>query len=85
MLVNKNPLKKKKINQIIFAKSGMWILQKWRKSSSLSQLSMTDAKDIEDTFLYKLSRAPVNLLFIKAIYIYLYAKRAWDGLKISFF
>ena len=43
-----------------FSLKGMWILQKWRKSSSLQQLSMTDAKEIEDTFLFKLSRAPVK-------------------------
>lgn len=39
----------------------MWILQKWRKSSSLQQLSMTDAKEIEETFLFRLSRAPVTI------------------------
>lgn len=37
----------------------MWILKKWRKSISLQQLSMTDAKEIEDTYLYKLSKTPV--------------------------
>jgi hypothetical protein len=35
--------------------AGMWFLKKWRKSKCLLQLSMTDAKNIEDTALYKLS------------------------------
>lgn len=40
--------------------AGIWILQKWRKSKCLTQLSMTDSKMIEDTFLYKLSISKVN-------------------------
>lgn len=40
-------------NQLFNA--GMWFLKKWRKSVSLTQLSMSDAKDVEDTCLYKLS------------------------------
>ena len=35
--------------------AGMWFLKKWRKSKCLLQLSMTDAKNIEDTAIYKLS------------------------------
>jgi len=37
--------------------AGMWFLKKWRKSKCLLQLSMTDAKDTEQTALYKLSQA----------------------------
>ena len=35
--------------------TGMWFLKQWKKSKSLSQLLMTDSKNLEDTFLYKLS------------------------------
>lgn len=35
--------------------TGMWFLSKWKKSESLTQLSMADSKNIEDSFLYKLS------------------------------
>lgn len=35
--------------------AGIWILQKWKKSRSLLQLSMSDSKNIEETFLYKLT------------------------------
>lgn len=35
--------------------TGMWIMKRWKKSVSLSQLSMTDSPNLEDTFLYKLS------------------------------
>jgi hypothetical protein len=35
--------------------AGMWIMKKWKRSKSLTQLSMTDASKLEDTFLYKLS------------------------------
>lgn len=37
--------------------AGMWVLKKWRKSKCLQQLSMTDAKNMEDTCIYKLSCA----------------------------
>lgn len=36
--------------------AGMWVLKNWTKSASLKQLSMTDAPNFEDTFLYKLSK-----------------------------
>ena len=35
--------------------AGMWFLKKWRKSKCLTQLSMTDAKNMDETALYKLS------------------------------
>ncbi|XP_059089029.1 LOW QUALITY PROTEIN: protein FAM135A-like [Tigriopus californicus] len=34
---------------------GMWVMQKWKKSGSLHQLSLKDAQDIRQTFLYRLS------------------------------
>ncbi|CAL1271736.1 unnamed protein product [Larinioides sclopetarius] len=37
---------------------GMWFMQKWKKSGSLLQLSMKDASDLRQTFLYKLSQKP---------------------------
>ena len=36
--------------------AGMWVLKKWRKSHCLTQLSMTDEKDLEKTFLFELSK-----------------------------
>ena len=44
--------------------AGIWILQKWRKSQCLTQLSMADSKMIEDTFLYKLSLSKVDSIKI---------------------
>lgn len=35
--------------------AGMWFLKKWKNSQSLTQMSMTDASEIEETCLYKLS------------------------------
>uniref|UniRef100_A0A146MGZ2 Protein FAM135A n=6 Tax=Lygus hesperus TaxID=30085 RepID=A0A146MGZ2_LYGHE len=35
---------------------GMWFMQKWKKSGSLLQLSLRDAADVRDTFLYRLSQ-----------------------------
>lgn len=32
--------------------AGMWLLKKWRNSKCLTQLSMSDAKNPEDTYLY---------------------------------
>ena len=36
--------------------AGMWILKKWKKSTALSQLGMTDNKDLEKTALFELSK-----------------------------
>ena len=37
--------------------AGMWILKKWRKSTCLTQLSMSDSKELEKTALYELSKS----------------------------
>jgi hypothetical protein len=37
---------------------GIWIMQKWKKSGSLLQLSLKDNQDLYKTFLYKLSTKP---------------------------
>ena len=37
--------------------TGMWFLKKWKRSKSLSQLEMSDNKDITKTVIYKLSEA----------------------------
>jgi pimeloyl-ACP methyl ester carboxylesterase len=38
--------------------AGMWFLKKWKKSLSLTQLSLADTANPEDSFLFKLSMAP---------------------------
>jgi hypothetical protein len=38
--------------------AGMWVMKNWRKSKSLTQLSMTDQTVQEETFLYQLSQMP---------------------------
>lgn len=35
--------------------TGMWLLKKWRNSKCLTQLSMTDTKQAEDTCLFRLT------------------------------
>lgn len=50
--------------KIIFA--GMWFMQKWKKSGSLLQLSLRDASDVRDTFLYRLSQK-CNLVNFKNV------------------
>ncbi|CAF3151214.1 unnamed protein product [Rotaria socialis] len=45
---------------------GMWLMQKWKKSSSLSQMSFSDHIDPKQTYLYKLSKQPC-LEFFKNI------------------
>lgn len=37
-------------------KMGLWAFQAWKKQKSIEQLSMKDAVNIEDTFMYKLSQ-----------------------------
>ena len=38
--------------------AGMWVVRKWYQSKSLLQLSLKDATDVRDCFLYHLSEAP---------------------------
>lgn len=49
-------------NKIIEA--GMWFLKKWRKSQSLTQLSLADATNPEDAYVYQLSTKPVFFLSV---------------------
>lgn len=35
--------------------AGMWLLRQWKKSKCLAQLTMSDAKDPKETYLYQLS------------------------------
>lgn len=41
---------------LIFPLSGLWFMQKWKKSGSLLQLTCRDHSDPRQTFLYKLSK-----------------------------
>ncbi|KAG5443286.1 Protein fam135a [Clonorchis sinensis] len=34
---------------------GMWVMQKWKKSESLSQLRLRDDPDLRQTYMYKLN------------------------------
>lgn len=45
---------------------GIWIMQKWKKSGSLLQLSLKDNQELYKTFLYKLSTKP-SLEYFKHI------------------
>lgn len=35
--------------------TGMWLMNKWKKSTSMTQLRMADANRLEDCYLYRLS------------------------------
>lgn len=39
--------------------AGFWLLKKWKNSQSLNELSMSDSSKVEDSYLYKLSKAKV--------------------------
>lgn len=41
-------------------KKGMWILKRWKKSISLRQLSLSDEKNMQESFMYKLSEKKVH-------------------------
>jgi hypothetical protein len=49
--------------------AGMWILKKWKKSTALSQLSMSDNKDLEKTALYELSKKEGLTWFKNIIFV----------------
>lgn len=51
---------------------GLWIMQKWKRSGSLLQLSLKDHSDLKSTFLYKLSKKPTleyfkNVLLVASL------------------
>ncbi|KAH3849681.1 hypothetical protein DPMN_092084 [Dreissena polymorpha] len=43
------------------SRTGMWFMQKWKKSGSLLQLSLKDSTDPRASFLYQLSQKPGEL------------------------
>ena len=45
--------------------TGMWFMQKWKKSGSLLQLSLKDHVDPRHSFLYKLSQKPGKCIVSK--------------------
>lgn len=47
-----------KYNSSSLVDGGLWLLKKWRKSQSLMQMSMSDAPEIQNTCLYRLSELP---------------------------
>lgn len=49
--------------------TGMWFLRKFKKTYSLEQLSMSDSRELEDCFMYKLSKSGSLGRFRKAILI----------------
>lgn len=48
--------------------TGIWFLQRWTKSQCLSQLSLSDAEDMHDCFLYKLAKKP-SLTHFKHVFL----------------
>jgi hypothetical protein len=48
--------------------AGLWVLRKWRKSMCLKQLTMTDDKDLRQTFIYNLSKTSCLDNFHKVIF-----------------
>merc|ERR1711881_752987 len=43
-------------NNVSLFNTGFWVLKKWRKSTCLEQLSLSDHPDPRETFMYKLSK-----------------------------
>merc|ERR1712110_678605 len=50
-------------DKISLFNTGFWVLKQWRKSLFLDQVSMSDANNPRDTFLYKLSKQKSFELF----------------------
>eukprot|EP00397_Hematodinium_sp_SG-2012_P012032 GEMP01012188.1.p1 GENE.GEMP01012188.1~~GEMP01012188.1.p1 ORF type:complete len:710 (+),score=100.00 GEMP01012188.1:303-2432(+) len=45
-------------NASALVNTGIWVLKKWRKSKCLAQLSMSDAENPRESFLFQLSQEP---------------------------
>ena len=52
------------IQHIYNKEKGLWFLKKWKKSKCLQELTMTDSQNIEETYLYKLTKAKVILFWL---------------------
>lgn len=66
---------------------GMWIMQKWKKSGSLLQLSLKDNPDPQKCFLYELSKKPckyflLNIKFNLNLNLYLFLIKLYKISKI---
>jgi hypothetical protein len=49
--------------------AGMWLMSRWKRSSSLSVLAWTDAIDLRSTFIYNLSKTNSLLLFSNVVLV----------------
>ena len=49
--------------------TGMWFIKNWKKSVALNQLSMSDAKNIEQTAVFQLSKSKGPEWFKHVIFI----------------
>ncbi|PIK43011.1 hypothetical protein BSL78_20128 [Apostichopus japonicus] len=50
-------------NSSALVNTGLWVMQKWKKSNSLLQLSLRDHADPRQAFLYQLSKNPGLAMF----------------------
>lgn len=50
-------------NSSALVNTGLWVMQKWKKSNSLLQLSLRDHADPRQSFLYQLSKNPGLAMF----------------------
>jgi len=53
--------------------TGMWLIQKWKKSDCLLQLGFKDNVDLRKTFLYKLSRRKGDVPSRRLVFLLQYA------------
>jgi len=65
-------------NSSSIVNAGLWVLKKWKKNTCLTQLTMADSKKLEETVIYKLSKAKVTYE-IKSL---LTRNREWNGSKL---
>ncbi|XP_071964726.1 protein FAM135A-like [Antedon mediterranea] len=56
-------------NSSTLVNTGMWFMQKWKKSFSLLQMTLKDHHDPRQTFLYQLSEKPGFALFKKVLLV----------------
>ncbi|EGR34565.1 serine esterase, putative [Ichthyophthirius multifiliis] len=65
-------------NKIVDA--GLWIMKKFSKQTCLNQLTLSDAKDIKNTYIYSLSTQPVFYFFI-INYLHIFFIYLFQGLN----
>ena len=56
-------------NPSVLIQAGLWLINTWQKTESLSQMCMNDSTDFRECYLYKLSKTGTLSGFEKLVFV----------------